>query len=206
MCWNIPRSTVTCFIFCVIFACFLHSACSPADKEWDTCILCLTILVLSEIVALAALWVLHYKVIEPADSVWYCQSFKVIAVMQSFNAEGKRCFFFFCLTSRRIANTGAVLKQSRNLVCPILAKGTVILNIPDRDHNARVSGFYMQKLAVNIWSCICWVRFFSFPFVFTPSAFATTSSFVVSGCPVLPLGPWQVIMWLEVLKHLICTV
>lgn len=94
MCWNIPRSTVTCFIFCVIFACFLHSACSPADKEWDTCILCLTILVLSEIVALAVLWVLHYKVIEPADSVWYCQSFKVIAIMQSFNAEGKRWFFF----------------------------------------------------------------------------------------------------------------
>lgn len=118
-CAEISQDQQSRFIFCVIFACFLHSACSPADKEWDACILCLTILVLSEIVALAVLWVLHYKVIEPADSVWYCQSFKVIAVMQSFNAEGKRCFF--CLTSRRIANTGAVLKQSRNFFCPILA-------------------------------------------------------------------------------------
>lgn len=48
---------------------------------------------LSEIVALAALWVLHYKVIEPADSVWYCQSFKVIAIMQRVKGV-LFCFLF----------------------------------------------------------------------------------------------------------------
>lgn len=51
-----------------------------------------------------------------------------------------------------IANTGAVLEQSRDIFCPCCIKlqGTVILNIPDRDHSARVlvSGFYMQKPAV----------------------------------------------------------
>lgn len=79
------RSHISYFVF--YLPVFLHSACSPADKKWDTlCIFYLTIIVLSEIVALAALWVLHHIVIEPADSAWCCQSFKVIAVMQ-------RCFF-----------------------------------------------------------------------------------------------------------------
>ena len=75
-------------VFCIL-------ACSPADKIWDTCIFYLTKIVLSETVALAALWVLDYIVIEPADSVWCCQSLKVTATLQSFNAKDKKYLGFF---------------------------------------------------------------------------------------------------------------
>lgn len=65
--------------FCVTFAYFLHS--------WDICVFYRTIIGLSEILSMAALGC-QIIVIEPADSVWGCQSFKLIAVMQSFNTEG----------------------------------------------------------------------------------------------------------------------
>lgn len=113
------------------------------------------------------MWVLHYTVIEPADSLWCCQSFKVIAVMQSFNAEGKRCFLNFRQDRKHWSSSQAEQKLILSKTGCIKLKGTVILNIPDRDHNARVlvSGFYMQKLAVTFDPIFCWVRFFSFPFV-----------------------------------------
>lgn len=51
---KIKRSHVLYFV--LFLPVFLHSACSPADQKWDTCIFYRTIIVLSEIVALAALW------------------------------------------------------------------------------------------------------------------------------------------------------
>lgn len=74
---------------------------------WDTCVFYLIIIVLNQTGCFVG----------AADSAWCCQSFRVIAAMESFNEKGKRCF----LTSSELQNTGAVLKQSRNLFCTKVA-------------------------------------------------------------------------------------
>lgn len=68
-------------------------------------------------------------------------------------------------------------------------KGTVILNIPDRDRNARVliSGFYMQSWQIYLILYLLGEIFLLF-FLFTPSALQPPLHLFFH-CSSLPLGP-----------------